>query len=516
MSVSVRAMVAGLALIVLSGLAELGHAQQSAVERYPWDTRPAKCAAPDTSRIDACQADDWPTYAVTAERLNMLASTGRYALLERALAELTHSGKRFPDGENTARVVLDAIEEKVTEHRQWSGGNSHVDRWRAQFPASEFVLLADAMLLDPVRGEAKLQGASPALKATGVWALARQRLNPDQQRLAAAPLSEARYPWDHRPGKCGFPGAAASDMCKLNDWPDQATTMERLQLLLERSEFVLLERALTELASSGEVFAAGSSPAVVAYRALEHVLEQDAQMPPADSWLARWRKARSGSTMLQMLEAIQLQRRAWEVRGSGYASTVTPESWEIFALRLKRAEQVLMNVPKTLRDTALWHMTLLSVELDNRKPLVQPDVVFRNAVRQWPSHLNFYESMVFRLLPQWGGSWEEVEAFIDYWSRQVEATQGMSFYARLYVRLSGQMKQAKTAMKWSRMQAGFEDWLARNPTPYVKNMYASFACRASDKATFGKALGSITTGELMPEVWMGEYSYEVCARWAGS
>ncbi|MEQ1659826.1 MAG: DUF4034 domain-containing protein, partial [Hylemonella sp.] len=135
---------------------------------------------------------------------------------------------------------------------------------------------------------------------------------------------------------------------------------------------------------------------------------------------------------------------------------------------------------------------------------------------QWPSHLNFYESMVFRLLPQWGGSWEEVEAFIDYWSRQVEATQGMSFYARLYVRLSGQMKQAKTAMKWSRMQAGFEDWLARNPTPYVKNMYASFACRASDKATFGKALGSITTGELMPEVWMGEYSYEVCARWAGS
>ncbi|MCZ8293379.1 MAG: hypothetical protein O9312_07675 [Hylemonella sp.] len=503
--------------MVLSGLAGVSHAQQSAAERYPWDVRPAKCATPEASGTDTCRIDDWPTYAITAGRLNMLASTGRYALLERTLAELAHSGKRFPDGENTARVVLDTIEEKAMEHRLWAVGDSPLNRWRAQFPASEFVLIADAMLLDPVQGEAKLQAISSAFKATGVWTLARQRLNSDRQRLAVASLPEARYPWDHRPGKCRFPGAAASDLCKLNDWPDQSTTVERLQLLLERSEFVLLERALNELASSGDVFAGGSSPAATAYSVLEWILEQDARTPPADSWLVPWRKAQPDSTMLKMLEAIQLQHKAWEVRGSGYASTVSTESWEIFALRLKQAEQVLLDMPEGLRKTALWHMALLRVEQDNRKPLVKPDVVFRNAVRQWPLHLDFYVTMAYRKLPQWGGSWKEVEAFIDHWSRQVEPTQGQSFYARLYVQLSGQMTpQTTTAMKWSRLQAGFEDWLARDPTPYAKNMYASFACRARDKSAFGKALGRITPAELAPEVWLGEYSHEVCTRWAGS
>ncbi len=498
-------------------LAAPGLAQTPAAQRYPWDQRPASCASPAGASAAACRADDWPSYAATAERLDMLASMGRYALLERALTELAYSGHRFPDGENTARVVLDAVEEKAAQHRQWPGGNSPLDRWRAQFPGSEFVRLVDALLVAPAEGEKKLQAASPAFRKTAVWQLARQRLDPDRQRLAAARSAPEPYPWDQRPPKCHLPGAAASPQCQANDWPDGRLTLDRLLILLERSDFALLERALTELGTSPALFAGGDSPAALAYRVLEEILQQDVRVPPADSWLARWRQARpDSSAMLQLLEGIRLQRKAWEVRGSGYASTVSRESWELFAEHLQQAEQLLLGVPEPLRQSPLWHLALLRVELDNRKPQVPPGVVFRNAVRQWPRHLDFYELMVFRLLPQWGGSWEEVEAFIDHWSRQLEATQGQSYYARLYASLSGQMTQARTAMKWGRMQAGFEDWLARDPTPDAMNKYASFACQARDKSAFGKALGRIPAEQLMPRMWLSEYSYEVCTRWAGS
>jgi hypothetical protein len=65
------------------------------------------------------------------------------------------------------------------------------------------------------------------------------------------------------------------------------------------------------------------------------------------------------------------------------------------------------------------------------------------------------------------------------------------------------------------MIASFEDAIARFPDPMYKNLYASYACLAKDKALFGKAMSKISKEDLNPLWWLGGNSYEACVRWAG-
>lgn len=57
--------------------------------------------------------------------------------------------------------------------------------------------------------------------------------------------------------------------------------------------------------------------------------------------------------------------------------------------------------------------------------------------------------------------------------------------------------------------------VSRFPDPKYKNLYASFACLAKDKALFSQAMSKISREELVPAWWLDGNSYESCVRWAG-
>jgi len=57
-------------------------------------------------------------------------------------------------------------------------------------------------------------------------------------------------------------------------------------------------------------------------------------------------------------------------------------------------------------------------------PEFDPKAVFDEAVRQYPRRFELYQIAIFRLTPQWGGSWKSVEGTARAWSRQLEGTEG--------------------------------------------------------------------------------------------
>jgi hypothetical protein len=333
---------------------------------------------------------------------------------------------------------------------------------------------------------------------------------------ASAAQTPERYPWDNRPLKCFAPGAFTVGSCTpIDNWPDQSQSIQRIVLLYNSGNFALLERALAELEASDKRFVWGSPQEAVWY-AFGRIMYPGVQ-PVELERVAQWRKAVPNSIFVPFAEARYAYTFAWNARGMGYASSVSDESWELFAIRLQQAEQMLLKAPTLLKDTTLWHHLLLGISLDSNRVQSKPAEVFDHAVKRFPRYFPFYETMAERLLPKWGGSWEKVDAFVYGSSRLLEATEGKSMYARLYISLLRCCATPdQTRMNWTLMKESFDDLIVRYPDPIYKNLYASYACALKDKPAFSNAMARIPPGEMRPESWLDGNSYDSCLRWGGT
>jgi hypothetical protein len=337
--------------------------------------------------------------------------------------------------------------------------------------------------------------------------------------LAEAPLTAVaselqRYPWDNRPAKCG--AAPADPACNLESWPDIPETTRRVALLYSTEQFALLERALGELHATKKRFEGGDMPVNGAYWAFRRLMPAPGTQPAERDRVARWRQAVPDSTFATFAEARYLYGYAWAARGGGYGGTVSPESWELYGIRMREAEKVLAGAPKTLKDSPLWHNLMLAIALDTDKVDADARQVFETAVERWPAYYDFYDLMVSRLVPRWGGTWQKVDEFIRHWSSRQEASEGKSLYARLYVLLSlrHSAHPTETMMDWPTMRASFDDLVQRYPNTWYRNRYASYACLTRDKETFNRVMAGLKPEQLNPRAWLSGHSYDACIRWA--
>ena len=333
-------------------------------------------------------------------------------------------------------------------------------------------------------------------------------------KVFAQTAEPTRYPWDNRPSACFQPTNAKETNCKLDNWPNFEETVQRVTLLYSTEQFVLLEKAMHEIVSSKKRFADGDSPATGAYWAFRRLMPAPGTNPGHADKIARWQNAVPTSYFMPFAHARFTYGSAWNLRGSDYAGSVSKESWELFNIRLREAEKILLDAPAASQDTPLWHNLLLAITLDTSQTNHKPDEVFKEAVRRWPNYFDFYELRLTRLVPRWGGSWEGVDVFINHWTDHMAASEGSSLYARLYLSLRNQVTPNETAMNWTKMKKSFKDLVTRYPSVTFKNLFASYACLARDKDAFNTAVRNISSHELAPNQWLSGHSYEACMRWS--
>lgn len=302
--------------------------------------------------------------------------------------------------------------------------------------------------------------------------------------------------------------------CKLEDvWTSYAESVTKLEWLFMLGEFELFERGLADVTSTDARFDSGNLKFRAAMGAIGTFLPSTDRID--GHLISRWKEELPSSTFVIIGEAMELRRQAWKVRGTNYAATVSPESWELFAIRLQQAEKKLQEASPSIKDTPLWHYMLLEVMLDSPKRENSFDSVFGNAIKRWPRAFAFYDLVLDRMTPRWGGSWEVIDAFIQEQSRKMESSEGRSMYARLYLLLPEQdLVSGATRMDWGKMKPSFADLVTRYPDRIYKNRYASFACLARDKAAFAQAMALLPEKELRPQAWLDGHSYDACMRWA--
>jgi hypothetical protein len=119
------------------------------------------------------------------------------------------------------------------------------------------------------------------------------------------------------------------------------------------------------------------------------------------------------------------------------------------------------------------------------------------------------------LMPRWGGSYDDVDRFINQIYAQTVNARGYERYAELYstyARLEGDELDlfSDTHAFWSGMRSGYLGLVRRySASDAVLNSFANFACRADDKDDYNRLRGAVGK-RLSSTAWSTKYSIEAC------
>ncbi|MEQ1638997.1 MAG: hypothetical protein ABL903_20235 [Methylococcales bacterium] len=216
-----------------------------------------------------------------------------------------------------------------------------------------------------------------------------------------------------------------------------------------------------------------------------------------------------------LAEAIYWKHFAWHARGSGMASSVTPEGWKLFRERLEMAEKVLIDSKPYASELPNWYAEMITVQSALDRPGIDKVNTFLEGTKKHKTYLPIYTTMLKFQLPKWGGNWEGVDNMVKWSVENTQATEGNAMYSRLYwavfVHLLNEEKLFRdTRASWPKMKLGFEDMMTNYPkSKWNLNNFAMFACLAEDKETF-LTLRNKIGADIMLEAWQKDISLELC------
>lgn len=231
--------------------------------------------------------------------------------------------------------------------------------------------------------------------------------------------------------------------------------------------------------------------------------------------IARWKEINPESPAVAISEAVYWQTYAWNARGNGYASTVSPDGWKLFRERLKKAEQTLLESKHYASKNVLWYEVYLSIATESSWDEGKFQKLFEQAIQTEKMYYPFYFEAIRYFSPKWGGNYKLIDQFINHAVKLTSTDEDKSLYTRLYWVVAQQQGLDFQMFKeshasWPLMKKGFEYMMQRYPdSTWNLNNFASFACRAGDGATFSKLRVQIGR-HIRPQAWPSNLSLDLC------
>ena len=319
-----------------------------------------------------------------------------------------------------------------------------------------------------------------------------------------------------------FYEAPVADSDDKTDGPAvrQALGCQAQQLFLS-GDFVRLESLMNQYAQKTEDLPDGSSHFEGLVGGLVDLVGSDSlTADSAFGYTADWRRRVKGSVFADLIEAMAFSEWAYAARGNGYANTVSSQNWIIFAYRTEMAAAALADVANRAVNNPLWYTLSLDVGLDQSKDREQLRAIFDRGVKAAPHYRPLYRRMLRILMPRWGGSYEDVDKYINEMYAQTAPGRGYERYTELYstyARMEGDDLDLfrDTPAFWSGMRTGFYGLVKRYPTSdVVLNSFANFACRAGDKPEYNRLRTAITK-RTSAIAWSSKYSMDTCDKQLG-
>jgi hypothetical protein len=233
--------------------------------------------------------------------------------------------------------------------------------------------------------------------------------------------------------------------------------------------------------------------------------------------LQKWEASYPNSACAPVIEAQYWETYAWHARGSGYSDSVTKEGWALFKERLEKAFDVLDKSSALATRNPAWFTQMMNVAKELNWPRDKMLALTYRANDLFPTYFQASLSMALALTPEWGGSWDELHAFVHHMVKRTQAKLGTSMYTRIYwyiiLRERLDFQPFKKIVDWNMMSSGFRVLRKEQPdSDWIINNYAAFACRANDKHTYHELRKQIHDDKFDLDAWPSNYSIDVCDR----
>lgn len=249
----------------------------------------------------------------------------------------------------------------------------------------------------------------------------------------------------------------------------------------------------------------------------------DSQFRSMQSWeadrtaLAQWRSQQPDSLAQAFVEATYWRAYASQLR-LGAVSTMPKEALDLYHEQIGNGTARLQQVKAQAASCPLWYSLNIGLMLEGGATRRAVASAYLEAVQVFPQDQQIHFAMGRAYSPRGGGSAVQFDQFARRAVFFTRSNDGGSMYARLYWREDGNGSDAitfpdrRSLPEWTLMKTGFEDLLQRYPgDAAARNKFASFACRANDRDTYGKLRTQL--GErIQPELWPDSWPVDACDR----
>jgi WD40 repeat protein len=307
--------------------------------------------------------------------------------------------------------------------------------------------------------------------------------------------------------------------------PDGQSERKRISAdahrMLEEQDFAGIEKRAAKLRHDKVRLRQGRWELQPFYEGLnlsDYLGSDEANWRDALAKLDAWHSQFPSSITEPVVRAHVLVGYAWKARGTGWASEVSNEGWDLMHDRLKQARESLDAAAKLPGRCPEWYSAMQSVALGQGWNRVEYEKLFQEAVAHEPSYYDYFFNKAYYLTPRWFGNTGEWERFADDAAIHYDPQEGLALYSRIAWSknfLFGNIFR-ESDIRWPRMRNGFRDIMNQWPESiWNLNNFCWFACKAGDQKS-AKQLFEEIGDEFDYDVWHSRSQFLAAKRWAAA
>lgn len=237
----------------------------------------------------------------------------------------------------------------------------------------------------------------------------------------------------------------------------------------------------------------------------------------AEALCLAWKQAFPKSAAATIVRARLAVQQAYGMRGTGYSSTVTERGWEGFAGYLQKARDILEADKGIAAADPGWYVTMIAIARSQQWTYPEFITLATEAIERFPNFYQIYLNIVYRLEPEWGGSYEAVETFAQQAAANKKSSEGAAIYARIYADIAlteGIDAYKKAKIDWSLLKQGFQKIVSDFPDKKNVGIFAKLACLQHDKELTLQLLKQVDIA--FDDAWHDSGDlYQQCTEWVG-
>lgn len=262
--------------------------------------------------------------------------------------------------------------------------------------------------------------------------------------------------------------------------------LSNTQDAIAKKDFARLEAMEQEFRSSRARTRSGTWKLAAYHGGLQYYLAEGLKAEEGcqyrqEPFVRAWQSAIPGSAAAAITDAELLLSQAWCIRGTGYASSVSEQAWPAFHAKVDDAADALRRSAGRASIDPEFYAVKLDVMRAQGAPIREFEAVFDQATRREPYYHRTYFHAAWNYLPQWGGSYEEVDRFARQAVKLTQRDEGAGLYARIFWSLDEcGCDLIGSAANWAFMKESMRDVYEKYPDRSNGQYFADLSCRLGD------------------------------------